>query len=146
MSTYMGNQKANTINCSAKDDMVFARAGDDTINGNGGNDHIWAGAGNDTLSGGAGDDTLVGGAGADLFAYYGFAGASFGNDHIVDFSSIDGDKISFELWGISYSNLSFSNTTDGATIISVDTTNDAIPDFQITLDNVTTVTASDFIF
>jgi Ca2+-binding RTX toxin-like protein len=61
MSTYMGNQKAQTINASEKDDMIFARAGNDTINAKGGNDQIWAGAGDDLVHGGTGDDRITGG-------------------------------------------------------------------------------------
>ena len=68
------------------------------------NDTIDGGAGNDTLAGGAGRDTLTGGAGADHFRYNattdgGTIAAQANADHILDFSTAEGDSIDVALAG-----------------------------------------------
>ena len=196
MGTFMGNQKANTLNGSAKDDSMFAREGNDIINGNGGNDLIYAGggndivhggagndritggegngtpsgedrlfgdegddriggedgndyldggSGNDSLGGGTGNDTLVGGTGADVFNFYERI-APPGEDHIVDFNSAEGDKISLEGYNLTASDVAVSSLPTGETLVSMDTNHDGQADFHITLDNGAAVSASDFIF
>lgn len=106
--TVHGGDGNDTVRGGQGDDTVYGDAGDDGhVNGNIGNDSVsggtgadtcYGGQGNDTLSGGdgndslsgdLGDDALIGGAGADRFYYR--AGA--GNDVIVDFSSLAGDRV-----------------------------------------------------
>jgi Ca2+-binding RTX toxin-like protein len=69
-----------------------------TLTGNSGNDLLFGNGGSDTLIGGGGSDLLVGGTGADHFRYTSASdGGTFANhagaDHILDFSSADGDSI-----------------------------------------------------
>lgn len=61
--------------------------------GDDGNDLLAGLGGNDTLSGGGGSNNLVGGSGADTFV---FSKAGLSVDHILDFSSADGDKIDLQ--------------------------------------------------
>ena len=59
-ATIVGNDKGNTIDGTARRDVVVARGGNDTIRGLGGNDVICGGEGADTILGGDGDDRLYG--------------------------------------------------------------------------------------
>ncbi|HEY0645065.1 MAG TPA: hypothetical protein VGD39_16680, partial [Nocardioides sp.] len=59
-ATIVGNDKGNTINGTARRDVIVARGGNDTIRGLGGNDVICGGEGADTILGGDGDDRLHG--------------------------------------------------------------------------------------
>jgi len=70
----------------------------DTLIGDGNANALSGGAGNDTLIGGLGSDRLTGGLGADHFRYTttsdgGTILAQAGADHIVDFSTAQGDLI-----------------------------------------------------
>lgn len=64
MAEFYGDDFANLINGTAKDDKIWGNGGNDTLNGNGGFDLIYGGLGNDLLTGGhymdggAGNDTL----------------------------------------------------------------------------------------
>lgn len=92
------NAAANTITGGTGNDTLVGLGGNDILNGGTGNDHLGGGANNDTLNGGAGTDIMTGGTGADIF---GFAkvtdfGPLGGLDDILDFSGIDGDKISLK--------------------------------------------------
>lgn len=95
------------------DDVLIGSWTNDTIDGGAGNDLIVGGYGSDTLFGGDGDDrisgyynwgdsdVMFGGTGADEF-YFEHPGQSLDQDGmrdvIGDFSSADGDTISFEVW------------------------------------------------
>ena len=61
----------------------------ETITGTTGDDIIYAGGGTDTITATAGNDRLLGGQGADTFVF----STDDGTSRILDFSSIDGDKI-----------------------------------------------------
>lgn len=76
--TFAGNSLANVLS---------GKSGDDTLSGLGGND---------TLIGGLGNDSLTGGANADHFRFDTTPNGSTNVDHIVDFSTAEGDKISIE--------------------------------------------------
>ncbi|MET0271865.1 MAG: calcium-binding protein [Phenylobacterium sp.] len=82
-------------------DVVYGNLGSDSVNGDAGNDWVRGGQQNDVLDGGAGDDwmsgdrhndTLTGGSGADLFNL--FTGS--GEDRILDFNALAGDRIRWE--------------------------------------------------
>ncbi|MEO5378480.1 MAG: VCBS domain-containing protein, partial [Magnetococcus sp. DMHC-6] len=87
------------INGGYGNDMIFGGSGDDLIYGSKGSDTIFGGSGNDRISGGSGFDTIIGGYGADRM--YGGTGADTfkylsaedTGDTILDFKSVDGDKI-----------------------------------------------------
>ncbi|MGE3612535.1 MAG: hypothetical protein AB7G20_03490 [Sulfurimonas sp.] len=49
----------DSLQGTAKNDLIFGERGDDTLVGNGGNDVLYGGAGSDTLIGGSGNDTYI---------------------------------------------------------------------------------------
>ena len=72
----IGNNKANKLKGSGKDDYIVGKKGNDTLKGkdgddemkgDGGKDKLIAGNGDDTGKGGGGDDTIEAGAGDDNF-------------------------------------------------------------------------------
>jgi len=78
------------------DDTLNGTASNDRIEGLGGRDIIDGGAGNDLIIGGVGPDRLTGGAGGDRFVYTALSESTpalAGRDTILDFSSVQGDKI-----------------------------------------------------
>lgn len=96
---FNGSELANNLNGGAGNDSLAGNGGDDVLNGYTGSDFISGGAGNDLIDGGMtgqlGEmDMLSGGAGADTFL---FANAGYSptgsNDQILDFSTLEGDKI-----------------------------------------------------
>jgi len=89
----------------AGNDMLMGGAGNDTLNGQDGDDLVQGGdgddrlfglGGNDTLEGGLGADVLRGGAGADIFVFSAYEDSPrAAADRIMDYSSAEGDLISF---------------------------------------------------
>ena len=67
----------------------------ETITGTTGDDIIYAGGGTDTITATAGNDRLLGGQGADTFVF----STDDGTSRILDFSSIDGDKVQVTSFG-----------------------------------------------
>jgi Ca2+-binding RTX toxin-like protein len=68
----------------------------DRLAGDGGANALSGAGGNDLLTGGSGADMLTGGAGADIFACRAVGDSTVGaagQDTIVDFNDLDGDKI-----------------------------------------------------
>jgi|GEM_PF-1477584 len=90
-----GDDNANTLSGTSKDDVLI---------GNGGNDTLYADAGNDIISGGQGDDRLVGSNGDDSYLW----NLGDGLDTIEEYAGRD--KIVFGE-GITFDDLSF--TSDG---------------------------------
>lgn len=94
-----GNDLANLIFGGAGADVISGGAGDDQLNGFTGSDIVAGGDGNDVIDGGMtgtlGEmDMLYGGSGADRF-FFETLGSSWtgSNDQIMDFSTVEGDKI-----------------------------------------------------
>ena len=63
--TIAGGSSDDTLNGSARDEVLNGGSGNDRINGGAGDDVINGGSGNDALDGGAGDDVIHGGSGND---------------------------------------------------------------------------------
>lgn len=82
-----GSTSDDFINGKKGNDIITGYEGNDALLGNKGRDQLYGLLGDDYLSGGGGDDFLEGGEGADVFAL------SKGDDQIIDFSLVDGDKI-----------------------------------------------------
>jgi Ca2+-binding RTX toxin-like protein len=61
-----GNDSANRVTATGRDDWLYGNGGNDRLVGLGGDDHLMGGAGNDRLEGGSGNDTLTGGDGVDI--------------------------------------------------------------------------------
>ena len=94
-----GNDLTNVIFGGAGADVIQGGAGDDLLNGFTGGDIVVGGDGNDVVDGGMtgvmGEmDLLYGGSGADRF-FFETLGSSWtgSNDQIMDFSTVEGDKI-----------------------------------------------------
>ena len=94
-----GDDNANTLSGTSKDDVLI---------GNGGNDTLYADAGNDIISGGQGDDRLVGGNGDDSYLW----NLGDGLDTIEEYAGRD--KIVFGA-GITFDDLSFEAYSGGGT-------------------------------
>ncbi len=88
-----GDDGDDTLHAGGGGDFLFGGHGNDQLFGEAGNDVLVGGNGDDSLSGGADDDVLAGGAGADTFVYS--LAADEGSDQILDFSTADGDRLSF---------------------------------------------------
>jgi Ca2+-binding RTX toxin-like protein len=106
-----GNSLHNDISGNAYSNILSGRDGWDWLHGYGGNDALWGDAGDDSLDGGAGADMLYGGTGRDLFIFASAADTTDGvlHDHIIDFSSAEGDRI--DLSGIDANSLDAGNQT-----------------------------------
>lgn len=143
-----------------------SQGGNDTINGESGNDLIFAGGGKDSVTGGTGDDTIYGGAGCDyingdggndlIYADGGYDtldGGISGNDTFVFTCDTEGalikgfqksgvDHIDLsEFYGLEFADLSIS-VVAGNTVVHVPEAGG----FDITIEKVTGITASSFIF
>ena len=97
-----GDDNANTLSGTSKDDVLI---------GNGGNDTLYADAGNDIISGGQGDDRLVGSNGDDSYLW----NLGDGLDTIEEYAGRD--KIVFGA-GITFDDLSFEAYSGGGTGLS----------------------------
>jgi Ca2+-binding RTX toxin-like protein len=84
--TRFGNDEANRLSGSARNDTLDGGAGNDTLKGK---------AGNDVLIGGKGEDALYGGGGKDVFIFHADHSAASRQraDTIQDFKASRGDRI-----------------------------------------------------
>ncbi|MBO6945177.1 hypothetical protein [Altererythrobacter sp.] len=130
--TLIGDANSNILGGSSGNDTLTGNGGDDTLYGDSfltfvtsagtfeiqirsasaGNDTLDGGEGSDTLIGEGGDDTLTGGAGADTFVI----GLDSGNDIITDFDSLDVVQFDEALGITSMSDLTITDTVDGALV------------------------------
>ena len=100
-----GGNGNDFTNGNRGNDVVFGGVGDDIVRGGSEDDIINGGAGDDQLYGDKGNDQLTGGLGADVFHL------STGVDVIKDFEvGVDG------LSGLSVTNITYSDTEDGALV------------------------------
>jgi Ca2+-binding RTX toxin-like protein len=86
-------------------------SGNNTYFGDAGNDMISGGGGHEQITGGTGDDSLTGGGGNDNFIFVTGDGA----DVITDFN-ISGDLIRFNGTGLSFADLTITDTGGGALV------------------------------
>ena len=148
----VGNGAANTLNGGAGNDVLRGEKGNDVLIGDGGND---------TLIGGVGVDTLTGGDGADTFMFESLTemGTATRRDVITDFQT-SVDKI--DLWRLTSETLTSKGTSafdatnqirwsfygTGASAYAVvqgNLSGDLLPEFEIKLNGVTSLTDSDFV-
>jgi Ca2+-binding RTX toxin-like protein len=146
---------------SAFNDTLTGDTNNNVLSGLAGNDIINGGAGDDVLVGGAGHDILTGGTGADTFRFALPEDSLPGNaDVITDFSSAQHDKIDLRsidaaLITAGQESLHFigAATFSGAAgelrfaggDLSADLNGDGQPDFQVHLNNVTSLSANDLL-
>jgi Ca2+-binding RTX toxin-like protein len=83
-ASLIGLSGNDTLNGSARSEIIKGDTGDDLLYGGGGNDTLDGGAGNDVLTGVGGNESLVGGSGNDTIF-----GAD-GNDTIIGGTGSDG--------------------------------------------------------
>lgn len=163
--TINGTQQGNTLSGSYEEDTIRGLGGNDTLRGLGAADVLDGGDGADRLIGGAGADVLTGGAKADIFEFEALSDSTVSaSDRIVDFNRSQGDRI--ELTDIDANTLvggnqafsfigtaAFSNVAgqlryfqqNGDTFIAGDVDGNGVADFQIVLDPLASLVASDFI-
>ena len=131
MAVINGNFRSENISGTAESDQLSGGEGDDTIQGLGGDDFI---------RGDFGSDSLLGGSGSDVFVY---TDRRFGSDTIGDFGA--GDRIDFSALNVSdFSQLQPYLRPSGPNLIielGYQTGGE-----QITLLNVSSVSAASFIF
>lgn len=155
-----GNSGANQLNGSGYDDKLSGGAGSDLIYGN---------AGVDAINGGLGVDILYGGSGADNFYFDDgeFGGTAAGAcDVIKDFSQAQGDRIRLNAVDADSSlagdqaftfigtdaftgvagQLRYEVSPDGYALVTGDVDGDGLADFALQVNNVVSLTGSDFIF
>jgi len=135
-------------------DVLKGADGNDTIYGGNGGDNLYGNSGNDKLIGGLGNDRLEGDSGADTFIFQTVKDSVVGanRDVIVDFTRSQGDKV--DVSGIDpdfdfIGNHAFSGTAGELQfknhILSGDVDGDGKADFQVAINNMTTMHSSDFI-
>lgn len=97
MADIEGNNNANVLNGTRRDDEIRGRGGNDSLTGLAGDDRLRGDEGNDTLDGGAGrdrlrgdkgNDLLTGGADEDRFIF----NRQGGNDIVTDYQD-EADRI-----------------------------------------------------
>ncbi|SUS06671.1 hypothetical protein DF3PB_310012 [uncultured Defluviicoccus sp.] len=165
LDTMNGGAGNDTLDGGSGNDSLRGGTEADSIDGGTGDDLLFGDAGADTLDGGSGADTMNGGTEADLF-YFASSDMGLGTaaDHIVGFSRTQGDKIEFNMSGISASGFvgtgafasggvkefGYTKTTIGganATVIRIDYDNNGATDREIILDGIhIDLVAGDFLF
>lgn len=147
-----GSQADNIITGSAVNNELDGKAGNDTLKGQGGDDQ---------LTGGLGADTLTGGPGNDSFVYRALTDSTpdaSGRDLITDFTTGDhmdltaleasvGESFHFVgTAGFSHTagEIRYQVTSNGHTVVSLDSNGDGVADFAIQLTGSHTLTAADF--
>ena len=169
--TLQGEAGNDLVSGGDGDDYVYLGAGDDTGSGGEGVDYMTGGAGNDSLAGGGGKDTIQGELGADTMSgglsgdVFAFNNGDLGTtvtDHIVDFSSAQGDKLA--MGGIDANTtrtgdqaFTFIGTAGfhkvagelrfevvgGSTCLMGDTNGDGVADLKLWLDGVKSISSGD---
>ena len=154
-----GNKGDNDLNGGSGIDTLFGGVGNDVLNGGADDDILRGGAGNDILVGGTGLDVMFGGTGPDVFVFETVADSGTGalRDRIRDFeigidlidlSGLSDEEFSFEgTTGFSATgpSLYYSVNAAGRAIVRLDVDGDGAQDMQILLNDVTLLTADDFI-
>lgn len=155
-NTIFGSSGFDTLQGGSGVDTIFGGSGNDTIEGNGSNDVLFGGRGDDAIDGGAGNDQIIGGLGADdltggagaddfVFEFASDSLAGVGNrDTITDFQvGVDDIDLS-NIGGLSFTD-DITLTINNGTIVQIDTNGDDVVDMEIFIDDVTGLTASDFL-
>lgn len=167
--TLNGSDLSNNLNGGAGNDTLAGNGGDDVLNGFTGSDKIFGGAGNDLIDGGMtgafGEmDMLYGGTGADTFLFETLGSSLIGaRDQILDFSTLDGDKINIH--GVFTAGTAGSFIGSGAftgtagqvqvldlaplhvnQVVNIDNDGNGTADFALVVASNALMSAGDFIF
>jgi Ca2+-binding RTX toxin-like protein len=142
------------IRGTAAGETIRGLAGSDQLFGLGGDDLLFGDSGDDLLVGGSGRDLLAGGQGSDRFVYDGASDSPAGaaRDVILDFQS-GSDTIDLSAMGdLTYiGRKAFTGSGnevhyvrgDDFSLVEVDLNGDRIADFQLELEAINRVSASD---
>lgn len=162
----VGSSYGDSLLGSAAANRLEGGNGADYLKAEGGADKLFGGAGADTLVGGMGKDELTGGTQADLFGYFSTAESSpvfAGWDIIQDFNHSQGDQISlatidaktgkdgnqtFQFIGddaFTKAGQVRSYQEGGVTWVEANTTGAGGAEMKIALEDVSSLTATDFI-
>ena len=114
-NTLRGDRRGNEMKAGAGDDQLYGNAGNDTLYGEAGDDTLYGGTGDDKLHGGPGDDLMDGGPGADTFVF----APGNGDDNIMDFNDVAGDRIDLVAFNTDFASLNISNDAEGNTVIDL---------------------------
>lgn len=158
----IGGAGVDTMKGGNGSDILQGNRGDDILNGGWGRDTLLGGTKNDVLNGAGGRDILTGGSGADSFVFTSLSHSRDTNvDTITDFKrgadEIDlhtldanrnlGGNQSFDFIGSSDFTAAGQLRLEhdgGNVIVQADVNGDGRVDFEVIVENVNTLTASDF--
>jgi VCBS repeat-containing protein len=166
-----GQAGNDSIDGNLGNDVLYGGSGNDILNGNDGLEIIYGGSGADTISGGANRDIIYGGYGADIISggadidtfFYtsvldtgdtisDFSGAGVLGGDILSLSGIDANSTlagnnAFAFGGTTATaNGVWYSTSGGNAVLYADTDGDLLTiEFAITLNAVTSFTATDFV-
>jgi Ca2+-binding RTX toxin-like protein len=163
-----GNELANVLSGNAGNNKLYGAVGNDVLCGGDGADTLYGGDGNDLIDGGAGRDRASGGLGADTFVFRDGDLSGRGSttcDHILDFSKLQGDRLSLVgidanikldgdqaftfIAGAEFSGAAGELRYGGYqrnTYVQGDVNGDGVADFAIRLDGLHTLVMDNFIF
>jgi Ca2+-binding RTX toxin-like protein len=168
--TIVGNRYADRLLGSRGDDLLDGRGGDDRLEGGRDDDDLFGGRGADRLFGGSGDDVLFGGfgrdrlnggAGEDSFVFRSARDAGRGStrdvigdfdrdDDFIDLAVIDANELrrgdqTFDFIGAAAFSGAAGEVRFRDGVLAADTDGDRRAEFQIAVEDVSRLTASDFI-
>ncbi len=164
-NTFYGGNGPDMLLLGGGDDAGYGGNGNDIMVGEFGNDTLFGGDGADLLRGAGGRDILTGGPGADRFVFRTATDSTVdakARDTITDFSTADGDKIDLSSIDAALSlvgDQAFHLTTafhgiegelrivihNGNLVVTGDINGDRLPDFAILVQNLASLSASDFV-
>lgn len=153
-----GENGHDDLRGGAGDDVLLGGKNNDTLLGQSGKDDLRGGSGDDDLIGGKGRDKLRGGAGDDDFIFQAVSDSLLGSqsDIILDFVSGE-DQLDLSLLTAGTLTLAIGGGFDGVTpmvvtsqagsdlIVEADVDGDGSADFRVILDNVSSISAGDFL-
>lgn len=152
--TLYGGGGNDTLSGGAENDHLEGAGGNDLLSGGNGDDTLIGGGGDDTLIGGTGRDVMTGGSGFDVFVFTELRQFSKGGsrDEITDFKT-GFDKIDLSALGVTFDGATFSGgamsarfaVLNGVGYLQIDVDGDGKGNFGIIMQDVTSMTADDFL-
>jgi Ca2+-binding RTX toxin-like protein len=169
---FTGNDGNDKFKGGHSADRISGGDGNDNLDGNIGNDRVLGGAGDDILNGGRGNDTVVGGLGtdslsggknADKFEFNNITESvvGAGHDTIINFhhdqhdrinlsgidanTVLDGDQAFIYVGGLPFTGLVAGELRYENGLLQGDVDGDGAADFEVALQNVTSLVNGDFI-
>lgn len=168
---FFGSKGADEFHSGAGNDSLSGKSGNDSLYGDVGNDRLWGSTGNDDLHGQGGADKLDGGRGADLlcggtgpdkFYFNSVSDSKVGamHDTIQDFSHTEHDRVmlkaidanattagddAFNFIGASAFTMHAGELRFAGGLLQGDVNGDGVADFEVAVQGVASLVASDFV-